>query len=294
MEYDLTTFLVAIISATASLVAILGGLIASKLLNINNERQLVKEQLLEITSDIQQVTNELGKLNDFKNTEDSLCFINNNIQNIIYGEKLEDVYKNSENYDISMETLLLYWNRAINISNECLKNVDNFNECNSDDIPNFMAEKYKDSEFDYEALRLICGYVKRELRKDSSSNLMFCNLYTPPIDNSYLYHNLSYTKKIEEISKLDYELKCLEGKKKFLLQKEKSLIFPKGVSAGMYIFIIFAVACIVIPLFLLQMQTNDKNYFVMIKTIFSFTFCIGVVSIFTYLIYLYYNGNNRR
>ena len=60
--YDLTTVLTTIAACSASIVAILGGFIASKLITINAERDEVNTRIAELDEEIDFFTEERDML----------------------------------------------------------------------------------------------------------------------------------------------------------------------------------------------------------------------------------------
>lgn len=77
--YDLTTVLTTIAACSASIVAILGGLIASKLIALNAERNETNTRIAELDEEIDFFTEGHDMLQALLNEDDALDFIKENI-----------------------------------------------------------------------------------------------------------------------------------------------------------------------------------------------------------------------
>lgn len=83
--YDLTSLLTTISSASASFIAILGGLVASKLLTISSERDAVLTKISELDKEISVKETQKSTLQKENNDSDALDFIESNIADLIQG-----------------------------------------------------------------------------------------------------------------------------------------------------------------------------------------------------------------
>lgn len=91
--YDLTSVLTTIAACSASIVAILGGLIASKLLALNAEREESETRLSEIDEEISFYKEERDKIQATLDEDDALDFIRNNIENLIQRKDIDSIYQ---------------------------------------------------------------------------------------------------------------------------------------------------------------------------------------------------------
>ncbi len=73
--YDLTSLLTTISSASASFIAILGGLVASKLLTISSERDAVLTKISELDKEISVKEVQKNTLQKENEDSDALDFI---------------------------------------------------------------------------------------------------------------------------------------------------------------------------------------------------------------------------
>lgn len=80
MMYNLTDTLTTIVACSASIVAILGGFIASKLIAINAERDEVNTRISEIDEEIEFFTKERNLHQAELDEDDALNFVKENIE----------------------------------------------------------------------------------------------------------------------------------------------------------------------------------------------------------------------
>ena len=116
MSYDLTAVLTTIAAASASIVAILGGFIASKLIAISSERSAVLDHLKQINKELEFHVSERDKIQAENDEDDALDFIRDAIDDLYADNSLENVYLNVDHPGISMESLKPYWDRASYLS----------------------------------------------------------------------------------------------------------------------------------------------------------------------------------
>ena len=110
--YDLTSVLTTIAACSASIVAIVGGFIASKLIAINAERDEVNTRISELDEEIEFFTEERDMLQEQLDEDDALDFISENITYIVNRNSLDEAYKKEERPRLEKEVLQPYWSRA--------------------------------------------------------------------------------------------------------------------------------------------------------------------------------------
>lgn len=275
--YDLTSVLTTISAAAASFVAILGGFIASKLLSISGEREAVNERLDNLNNDLVFLNNDNSRLQAELDKDDAKSFILDHINNLINNDTIEECYPTNEQTDISLETLSPYWVEALELMTELRTALGNKEKLNSDKIPNSLATKYLDDYFSYTILK---GAVEEIGRMPLSGFALYDHLKMPRVVG--MWRNDNY-KAIEEnnkkIANLKYEMEKLTKKKEMLRS-------PKGVKLGLYIFGMFSLLCIILPLCFSPLTTDNYKYYLSCKIMFITIFAIGLLSVFIYLIYL--------
>ena len=281
MIYDLTALLTTISAVAASIVAILGGFIASKLISLNSERETVNESIDTLNKDLAFLTSENSKLLQELNEDDAESFILDNIESLLNFDSIENCYSESEQNALTLKQLFPYWTKALNLMEELIPLLQSVPELNSDEIPIALAKKYKDDSFSYAIIEKAVQKIERLNRKKNSINpiLQFDIPDVPTIK----YWRTKYEETINsnniKISNLEYDLDKLS-------QKKKSLRSPKGMKLGLCIFAMFSLLCIILLLCFTPFKTDVYNIYIALKCVFIIVFAIGIISIFIYLIFL--------
>ncbi len=273
MSYDLTPLLTTIAASSASFVAILGGFIASKMISISSERENVLAKIHEVEQQQAFKQGEFLRLQTALFEGQSLDFISGNINALVKRENLENVYREDIQQSISKKDLLPYWNRANNLAGELFNSFEKKEDLNEDKIPVPLAKKYSQDHFAYSVFKELMDWVAKQQTKPSASTY-FNRIKT------YVPLN---TKQIDE---LESDLKWLSFQHLQLVEEKKRLSKPRGMKAGLIIFGLFSLGCIVLPLMLSPLSTDNTCFYRMIKAIVLFLFCIGLSAIFLYLVYL--------
>lgn len=272
--YDITSILITISAASASFVAILGGLIASKLLSISGERDAVNENLVSLKNDLDFIQNQNNILQKELDEDAAENFILDHLDDLVKDVPIENCYPQTEQVEISCEALTPYWNKALALLYELDLALESDQASNSDNIPNSLAAKYVNDNFSYEILKAILDKFSQK-----SSNFM-----TPNFNVSHyngLWHRDHYNainKNHLEITNCKYNIEQLEKKK-------ESLRSPKGIKLGLCIFGIFSLLCIILPLCFCPFKTDNYQYYLLGKILFILIFGIGLLITFLYLIY---------
>lgn len=115
MNYDLTSFLQTVAAASASIVAIVGGLIASRLITINTERNEIQARLSEVETEIAVIKTEVERDQNDIDEDDALDFLRDNIKELVEQKPLDEVYKVENRPRIEKNTLQKYWDRLIEL-----------------------------------------------------------------------------------------------------------------------------------------------------------------------------------
>lgn len=275
--YDLTSFLTTISAAAASFVAILGGFIASKLLSISGEREMVEENLYALNNELNFLQSENARLQAELDKDDAEEFILEHIDNLLNNNNLEDFYPENEQVDISFEVLLPYWKQALDLMSELRLVFEKDEELNSDDIPNSIATKYINDSFSYTILK---NTIKALIKQSSSSFYSIAIFETPRVVGIWRRDNYNAIDQNNvKIETCKYEIAQLSTKKEMLR-------LPKGMKSGLCIFGAFSFLCIILPLCFSPFQTDNYKCYLACKIIFIIIFALGLLSTFFYLAYL--------
>lgn len=281
--YDLTSFLTAVASSAACIVAILGGFIASKLISIDGERDSILSRL----KDIEEELAYRGKIKDTAQREndedDALDFIEKHFKELQGGASLTEIYATIPEPDFPIEKMQPYWQRAIAVSSAFQSKIEHFNgeKLNADYVPESLYCSYHESSLEYQ----ICKLLGNDLHVKCSQNgypYIAMNTVLPlRISNGYEYRDNQ-----QKISEQNAAISLLGMQAKNLKAQIPSLKKPKGVKAGLVIFALFSMGCIIVPLALSPFTTDNLLCYNLTKWIVLIVFFFGLSSIFAYLIYL--------
>lgn len=295
MPYDLTAVLTTIAAASASIVAILGGFIASKLIAISGERSAALNRLKQIDEELEFRVSERDKIQTEIDEDDALDFIRNAVDDLYGGNDLESTYSNVSHPNIEIDLLEPYWDRAVALKKEFIRKFYEHDALTDDYIPESLLATVKDDDFGYEVL-LALGKKKEEkdlalareaARAKNPLGIAMPDMSECAVDISSIADNsYSYRKKCDAIQEQDSAISLLELQKKQCNEQIQALQKPRGMRLGLAIFALFTASCIIAPLIASPFTTESHRAFVIIKTAFLGLLGIGLVSIFGYLIYL--------
>lgn len=297
MEYDLTTVLTTIAAASASIVAILGGFIASKLIAISSERSAALERLKQINEELAFHVSERDKFQAENDEDDALGFIRDAIDDLYNGIPLETVYSNVDHPRVSMETLKPYWDRAVTLKEQFLEKLNQRDTLTEDYIPESLLLDVKEDDFGYEVLRALGRKQKEKIRASERASARASSPFgfTIPDINDLVMTDVmadvpvsgySYQKNCDSIQEHKSAIALLNLQKKQCEEQISTLKKPRGMGIGLLIFALFTIFCIIIPLGCSPFSTDSYKAFIIAKSVFLGLFVIGLIAIFGYLVYL--------
>ena len=293
MPYDLTVVLTTIAAASASIVAILGGFIASKLIAISSERSAALDRLKQINEELEFHISERDKIQAENDEDDALDFIRDAIDDLYADNSLENVYSSVDHPSISVERLKPYWDRAVTLKEQFGEQVKKHNALNEDYIPQSLLLTVKEDDFGYEVLLALGKKLKKRIRaaeraRERASNPL--GIVVPDISDldmatvsgsGYAYH-----KNCDAIQGQNSAIALLKLQKKQCDEQILALKKPRGMKLGLVVFALFTICCIIAPLIASPFATESYQIFVITKAVFLGLFGIGLISIFSYLVYL--------
>lgn len=289
MVYDLTSILTTIAACSASIVAILGGFIASKLIAINAERNEVDTRISELDEEIGFFTKERDMLQEQLDEDDALDFICDNIEYIINRSSLDDVYKEEERPRLEKEVLRPYWNRAEKTHSQYCAivkksiGIGNYEE-NDDGVP-VEAAKVFTHDFEYAVCKKICEHIEKQ---GSLPAALLRGLDAPIITGKW------YADTQEKVTSADNKISYLMMQRKQQETRFKALKKPKGMKLGLALFAVFSAINIVYPLSLSPYVTESYQCYSQTKIVAVSAFAVGLALIMIYLVYLLHWGNKKK
>lgn len=285
--YDLTTVLTTIAACSASIVAILGGFIASKLIALNAERDETNTRIAELDEEIDFFTEEHDMLQAQLDEDDALDFIKDNIAYIVDRQTLDDAYKEEEHPRLEKDVLRPYWNRATEAYSQYYaiveKNIDSYEE-NEDGVPTAVAKVFK-QDFEYAVCEKISEYLE-----DQSDRYAFIRRGLGTNISSGKWYADTQEKAISANNKITY----LTLQRKQQYARLNALKKPKGMKLGLALFSFFSAANIVFPLCLSPYITENYQCYLRTKIFAISIFIVSLILITMYLVYLlHWNNGNR-
>ncbi len=300
MTYDLTAVLTTIAAASASIVAILGGFIASKLIAISSERSAALDRLKQIDEELNFRVSERDKIQAENDEDDALDFIRDAVDDLYAGNSLENVYSAEDHLYISIEILKPYWDRAVTLKEQFLEQVEKRDTLNDDYIPESLLLAVKEDDFGYEVLLALGKKLKKRIRAAERARNKASNPFgfvTPDISDLEIPvatgSGYAYQKNCEAIQEHGSAIALLELQEKQYNEQIQMLKKPRGMKLGLVIFALFAAVCIIAPLVASPFSTESYKDFVIAKAVFLGLFGVGLASIFSYLVYLLKWNDNR-
>ena len=230
---------------------------------------------------------ELNRLQKDRKESAALDFISKNVASLLQRIGLNAVYRDDIQQELPFDDLKPYWNRALNLIGELVNIVKSDSEhhfLKENDLPKPYATKYSSDDFAYSVGKIIMKEIKKQsMDKWSPYNFDFDISYSNTIQS---------TINDKRIIDLESELKWLKYQRKQLLDEKETLVKPKGMNAGLAIFALIAVFCIIVPLLLCPLEVNDYSVFLWYKYCAIFAFAVGLFAIFMYLLKLLHWKND--
>lgn len=267
---DLTLFST-IASASASFVAIIGGLIASKLITINGERESVEVHILELDELIEMKSKEEASIGQELDEDDALDYITDHIDDIAEKTSLADVYEVDKPQRLEFETLEEYWNIAIELYEKFqAANIDGC-EVNDDDIPIGLATEFAEDDFMYS---LCEKFAKME---SGAAWILTKSLSVTTAHTNW------YNSKRKEQNTILRELDVLKLQREQAVRQKNILTKPPHMKLGLIIFAGIIVFCILMPLLFMKLIPHYPNIQSCAETTCIIFEALGLVSTIFYM-----------
>lgn len=267
MLNEISGLLFAIAGVSASFVAILGGFIASRLITINSERDVAESNLEEIGYQKFMKTQVRDMLRTSLDEEDSIIYLHENIEALIDGLELKEVYEEYEIQAVEYERLLPYWKKA----QFYIKQYDDLAEAdncafNDDMIPCELAEENIRDPFVYEVLKLYAAWSFSE------------DFESIPVRSQGSW----YEKTKEQVMEANMQAAALdiqEQRYKMDLNRARK---PRRMKMGLMIFALFSLFNVVAPLVFSVIPLSEQ-WCKVIMFVSIGTLSIGLGAVFFYL-----------
>lgn len=286
--YDLTSLLITIAGSSATMTAIVGGFIASKLIALNAEREELTTRILEIDQEIGFRTKAVDNAHHELMEDDALDFILDHIEDVILGKALETVYIVAERPKLSHDELAPFWEKTLKVIRdliECMNDENHYMHLNDDGIPNNFAAELEDFEYtvcEYAVRRIQRARERHAIKKPSPFNfeLGHYDFELPRITGQW-YQNVRDGMNVQ-IGQIEW----LQAQKKQLQTRKGALKKPKGMVSGLVVFLILVLVGIVAPLVAVPYSTENYACYVALKCIYIALFLVGLLLVVLYFVSL--------
>jgi len=318
--YDLTSFLTTISAGSASFVAILGGLIAQKVIEINNERTAVEEEIKELQEHKELLEDEIADREDWIEEDNAISFIGRHAKGLLQGDDFSDAADPDDLHGHEdLETLEAYWKKAQLILEQYAENADKphydlvsavkeairNNEArdrvkivSAADLRDEMNTGVDNDTDNYDVdvsdafITNICEIIKDHFEAYYRNNGMtaagqfFAVPYALGRINGYGVSEATYYQWGNEKSRLEGELSAVELRIKQSEDRKRRLRVPNEMKKGFWIFGLFIALCVLLPLILTPLVTENYTVFIIVKIISLLIFGTGLYSILFYIMKL--------
>lgn len=281
---DYSSFFYSIAGCSATIIAIIGGFIASKLISISSDRDSVLDKIKEINDELNIRTKQHNDIIQRLNDDDALDFVGDNISLLVDNRCIDVVYKSEEKPKLDYFTTEQYWKRALRICEE-ISNLEasQLENINSDKVPVELAKKYT-NEFDYGVCKKVFRELDKRARKrnrnpfDISTSLMDVGDIVPVPINQWYHH------KSEEAEKLETRIEELKFEKLQYEEKKKQIRKPRGMKSGLLLFAVFSVLGVFLPLICVLFDDFSTSMCVAVIALCMFEFCVLITFIYMALL----------
>ena len=276
VSYDLTSVLSAMTACTATFVAIIGGLIASKAISDRAEKESVDRQLSQLDMDIEALDRNIDYLSDWLNESNANDFINEHINELIDGKPLNIVYDSSDENEIEYEDMLVYWNEAIAAIE--LFRANTSSERNKQGIPKTILDNLNSFQKNF------CSKYKNSIEDNVAEFYEKFGNLTLSYTESIQYYN----EKMDELTESIDKKEKLIIREQVLTERKKELCVGHDVKNGVCIFVSVSVINIILPVILMLFNPTHSKCWFITETAFSvITFSSGVIAMIIYICSLF-------
>lgn len=282
--YDLTSFLTTISAGSTSFVAILGGLIAQKVIEINNGRSAVEEEIKELNEQKQLLVNDISDHEDWIAEDTGISFVGQHIKELLGGESFSNTVDLNEmsGYE-DLESLESYWKDAQKVLEQYAKIAEK---------PHYELVKAIQlalPDISGNFVSCICDAIKDHFRAYYHNNGLTRSgqfMLTPSalgrIDG-YGASGIEYQRWVSEKNKAEGELAAIKLRIKQSEDRRRRLRIPNELKSGFWVFGLFIASCVLLPLVFTPFITESHAVYVIIKVVFLLIFGGGLFSVLLYI-----------
>lgn len=292
---DLTGLITTIVTSIAALVAIIGGLLVSRVISLANDKQFYQRELDMLTNDKQHASSQLDYFVQQQNElKLKFLFRESTLQKFIDNElTLEEILENDTEYDYTSVDAKSFYNDVVAINDDIVHVLDKFDDFS---LKEYMAmTSLKDTYFDEKVENTIYKEITEDLlscyerisRRIAASKSSFPALNYHPMNEIFLNDNL-FSASIDalspQIEKSTLELSLLTDKINRLENLRDKYGKTNSIWIGLVVLICASVIGILYPASLLP---YPKDFYddVLTKRFLMSLFTFSLVMIFGYIFF---------
>lgn len=151
---DYSSFFYSIAGCSATIIAIIGGFIASKLISISADRDNILDKIKEINDELNMKTKQHDDIIEKLDDDDALDFVRDNVSMLVDHRSIDIVYKPEEKPKLDYFKMERYWVRALKICEEIF-------DLNEEQVCDVNSDKYRWYWQKSIQMNLIMGFVKK-------------------------------------------------------------------------------------------------------------------------------------
>ena len=275
--YDLTTILSTMIACSATFVAIIGGLIANKAISDRAEKEAIERQLSQIDLEISAIDRDIDSVSNWINEYNAKEFIQENIDELLDGKPLVEVYNHDDSNDIEYDEMLPFWDSVLDAVKQFRAHAST--ETNNEGIPKVIVNNLTPFQ------REICSMYKYSIADNEISYFEKSTAIGISATSKRVEY---YNAKVKELEELINKKENLVVREQVLQDRKDDVCISHSVRNGIKIFITISVTNIILPVvFMLFNPTANKAWYITETAISIFAFSLGIIIMIMYICSLY-------
>lgn len=274
---DLTSILTVVSTCSATIIAIVGGFITSRLINIIDERKKIDNRIKQITDEVSLKNESIDTYE--KKVVDSYAheFLLNNIEELIDDKKLEDIFNIG---DITIDDMYEHWKKGKAILQLINTYISQHPSSTDKSILDYLKLNNYCNKNDLEISKAIIEWIRYRERQQSSSGIL---LGMPPIRTIDIFGNKSRENNKVFMEQKKLEVSWLSIEKQNLINEKETLRDPVEEIKGLKVFIVLLSSILIPMLMLIHPYVKNYSIYLICCILNILLFCIGFGLIIKYL-----------
>lgn len=273
---DLTSILTVVSTCSATIIAIVGGFITSRLINIIDERKKIDNRIKQITDEVSLKNESIDTYE--KKVVDSYAheFLLNNIEGLIDDKKLEDIFDIG---DITIDDMYEHWKKGKAILQLIDTYISQHPSSTDKSILDYLKLNNYYNKNDLEISKSIIEWIRYRERRQSSRIIT----EMPPITIKDVIGNKSRENNKVFMEQKKLEVSWLSIEKQNLINEKETLRNPAEEIKGLRVFIVLLSSILIPMLMLIHPYVKNYSIYLICCILNILLFCIGFGLIIKYL-----------